>query len=106
AFSPCERRRGGCRAVIIGPIRDEEATMKPTTSMAACVLLLAATHAAHAAETGKHQFQRPLRILVPFAPGGGQDTTARLLSAKMSELAGQQVIVDNRPGGAGIIAAE
>jgi tripartite-type tricarboxylate transporter receptor subunit TctC len=69
-------------------------------------MLLAATPAAHASESLKSHFQRPLRILVPFAPGGGQDTTARLLGSKMSELAGQQIIVDNRPGAAGIIAAE
>ena len=58
------------------------------------------------AETLRSQFQRPLRIVVPFAPGGGQDTTARLLGSKFTELTGQQVIVDNRPGGGGIIAAE
>jgi tripartite-type tricarboxylate transporter receptor subunit TctC len=72
----------------------------------ACACLLVGANTAYAAEPMKSQFQRPLRIVVPFAPGGGQDTTARLLSAKMTELTGQQVIVDNRPGGAGIIAAE
>ncbi len=72
----------------------------------ACACLLVGANTAYAAEPLKSQFQRPLRIVVPFAPGGGQDTTARLLSAKMTELTGQQVIVDNRPGGAGIIAAE
>lgn len=71
-----------------------------------CAALLLAAAAAQAAESLKGHFQHPLRILVPFAPGGGQDTTARLLGSKMSELAGQQVIVDNRPGGAGVIAAE
>ena len=70
----------------------------------ACVMF-AGTHA-HSAGPPKSQFQRPLRILVPFAPGGGQDTTARLLGSKLTELIGQQVIVDNRPGGSGIIAAE
>jgi tripartite-type tricarboxylate transporter receptor subunit TctC len=72
----------------------------------ACACLLVGANTAYAAEPLKSHFQRPLRIVVPFAPGGGQDTTARLLSAKMTELTGQQVIVDNRPGGAGIIAAE
>ena len=61
---------------------------------------------AHAAEAQKTAFQRPLRIIVPFTPGGGQDTIARVLSAKLTEITGQQVLVDNRAGGGGIIAGE
>ena len=72
----------------------------------ACVCLIAAGLTAHAADFPKTPFQRTLRIIVPFAPGGGQDTTARLLASRLSEIAGQQVVVDNRPGGAGIIAGE
>lgn len=72
----------------------------------ACGLLMLAGVDAHAAERQKSHFQRPLRIIVPFAPGGGQDTTARLLASRLNEIVGQQVIVDNRPGGAGIIAGE
>ncbi len=73
-------------------------------SVAACGLF--STLHAHAAESLKAQFQRPLRIIVPFAPGGGQDTTARLLGTKLTELIGQPVIVDNRPGASGLIASE
>ncbi|MBI4204147.1 MAG: tripartite tricarboxylate transporter substrate binding protein [Betaproteobacteria bacterium] len=49
---------------------------------------------------------KPLRLLVPLAPGGGNDTVARLVGKKLTESLGQQLIVENRPGGAGSIASE
>ena len=49
---------------------------------------------------------RPIRLLVPFAPGGGNDALARILGVRLGDAFGQQVVVDNRPGGAGIVANE
>ena len=46
---------------------------------------------------------RPVRFVVPYAPGGSTDTLARSMGTKMSELLGQQVVVDNRPGANGDI---
>lgn len=49
---------------------------------------------------------RPVRVIVPFAAGGTFDLVARVVSQRLTELWNQQVVVDNRPGGATIIATE
>ena len=49
---------------------------------------------------------KPIRFLVPFPPGGGNDTMARTFGQKMAERLGQPVVIDNRPGAGGNIGAE
>jgi len=49
---------------------------------------------------------RPIRVLIPFAPGGATDIIARMIEPKMTQALGQQLVVDNRPGAAGNIAVE
>ena len=49
---------------------------------------------------------RPIRLIVPFAAGGAVDVLARLLGSKLSDQLGQPVIVENRPGAGGTLAAD
>lgn len=49
---------------------------------------------------------RPIRLIIPFPPGGSTDTYARVISPKVSESIGQQVVIDNRTGAGGAIGAE
>jgi tripartite-type tricarboxylate transporter receptor subunit TctC len=49
---------------------------------------------------------KPIRLIVPLAPGGGNDTIARLIGQKIQGPLGQQVVIENRPGAAGLIGAD
>jgi len=80
----------------------------PGVTVAACVLalaLLAATGAA-AADSPSRWPSRPIRAIVPFTAGSGTDLLARFIGSKLTERLVQQVVIDNRPGANGIIAAE
>jgi len=49
---------------------------------------------------------RPIRLVIPFAPGGGSDVTGRIVGQKLSEQLGQSVIIDNRPGAASMLGTD
>ena len=69
------------------------------------VLGIAAGLIAHTAAAQGYP-ARPVRILAGFPPGGGTDVMARILGQKLSEMWGQQIVVENRPGASGTIAAD
>jgi tripartite-type tricarboxylate transporter receptor subunit TctC len=73
---------------------------KTMRAIAAAMLLVpAATLAAPAYP------ERPVRLIVPSPPGGGADTVARILAPKLSEVLGQQIVIDKRGGAGGSIGA-
>jgi tripartite-type tricarboxylate transporter receptor subunit TctC len=77
--------------------------------IAAAMSLLCATLLpgipAHAGDNGPWP-SRPIRLVLPFPPGGGTDTLARIMAPRMNELLGQPIVVDNRAGAAGNIATD
>jgi len=86
---------------------DCAATAVPTQSawhLSIAVALVAWTAASAAAQPAYPN--RPVRIIVPYGPGGVADTTMRLIADKLAQKLGQQFIVDNRPGAGGIVAAK
>lgn len=74
-------------------------------SAAACLLLGAPAAAAQKGDPAVSFPNRPIRIIVPFTPGGQPDIFSRMIAQKVGETLGQQIVVDNRPGAGGSIGS-
>lgn len=71
------------------------------------VLVCAALLAAHGSAAADAAYPvRPVRMIVPFVAGGGTDLLARLISPRLGEVLGQQIVIDNRGGGASILGTD
>ncbi|MSQ63483.1 MAG: tripartite tricarboxylate transporter substrate binding protein [Betaproteobacteria bacterium] len=81
--------------------------MLKSTGIAAGIAGVALTVLAAASATAQESFPaRPIRIIVGYVAGGGNDIIARVVAGKMAEGLGQQVVIENKPGAQSIIAAE
>jgi len=74
----------------------------PRRIAACCAALVLASLAPAAAQAAEYP-DRPLRLIVPFPPGGGNDILARAVGQRMAEILGQQVVIDNRGGAGGLV---
>jgi tripartite-type tricarboxylate transporter receptor subunit TctC len=72
----------------------------------ACIVVLSLAIALPPIAQAQNYPNRPIRMILPFSPGGAADTPGRMLMHKLSEVLGQQVFIDNRPGAGGTIGAE
>jgi tripartite-type tricarboxylate transporter receptor subunit TctC len=77
-----------------------------TRSESVLILLLLSLPAIPAAVFAQAYPAKPVRVVIPWPPGGSNDIVGRIVLQKMSESLGQQFVVDNRPGAAGVIGSE
>jgi tripartite-type tricarboxylate transporter receptor subunit TctC len=81
--------------------------MKASHGIVAVSVALALVGAAHAQDASKGRWPtKPIRMVVPFTPGSASDVLGRIVGIRLTEIYGQQIVIDNRPGAGGLIGSE
>jgi tripartite-type tricarboxylate transporter receptor subunit TctC len=82
-----------------------EDVMPANYKYAACALWLAASLICPPAQADEYP-SRPIRLIVPYAPGGGADSVARIVAKRVGETIGQPIVIENRGGAGSILGTE
>ena len=77
-----------------------------TVVLGGLVAVMLCAQATSVAQTASSFPNQPIRMVVPYPPGGPTDITARVVAAEMSKTIGQNIVIDNRPGASGMIGSE
>ena len=83
-----------------------KSTHRFSVCLAVALLVLPVAAGAQSAGAARDYPSRPIRLIVPVAPGGSTDIVARIVAAGLGDSAGWQIVVDNRPGAGGVIGSE
>src|SRR5574341_2654485 len=92
------------RYLVLSVTKACRGRLRPLASIGAFGVAILGTLAAAAPDAVAQNYPTgPMRIVVPFVPGGGTDILSRMIAQKLNEAWGQPVVVDNRPGAGGTV---
>ena len=93
-----------CRPHNVGMVSSSPLSRRESLRRAALFLAFAGAPATASAQQGAYP-AKPVKLVIPYPPGGGTDITGRAMAQKLSEFLGQSVVIENKPGATGMIGA-